>query len=74
MRHGNGAVSYIGGGDMNGMGQTIGVYADMPFDARDQLAAGIALLFSDSVLDALRVNDKKSRLRWVLLMRRDPAP
>ena len=54
-------VDDVGCGDVDHVGQPIGVDADMPLDSRNQLAAIKALLLgSVRVFDALRVNDQKS--------------
>jgi hypothetical protein len=58
-----GAIGHIGGRDMNGVRQSIGVYSDVAFNARDQFASIKPLVFRRvRVLDALRVNNQKSCL------------
>ena len=58
------AVGHIRRGDVDRMGQAVGVHRDVPLDAAHLLAAVIALLPRRvGVLDALRVHDQKARLR-----------
>jgi len=57
-------VSNIGGRYMNCMRQPVRIYGNVPLNARYFLASVIALLTRRvGVLDALRVNDAKTRVR-----------
>lgn len=56
------AVSEIRRCDIEGMRQPIRIHADRPLDAGNPFPAINSLLFSGiGILDALRINDKKSR-------------
>ena len=58
------SVGNISGRNVNGMGQSVCVYGNMPLNARYFLPSVVALFMSGiRVLDALRVNDAKARVR-----------
>lgn len=58
------AIRDVGGGDVEGVGQAVGIDADMSLDAGDELAAIKAFILRRiRVLDALRVNDEKTGCR-----------
>ena len=60
---GPGTVGDVGGGDMDSMGQAVGVHPDMRFDAADPLAAIIAFLLGRvGIAYALRVNNQEGSL------------
>ena len=55
------AISHLGGGYRDGMGQPLRIHPDVPFDARHFLARVASLLLSAiGVLHALRVNDQEA--------------
>lgn len=56
-------VGHVGRGDLNGVGQTLGIHGNMPLDA-GHLLSGVKTLMLRGVrvLHALRVHDAKARV------------